>query len=118
MNWTLIKEEGPRFENLVACHLLKWVHFQEDCFGRELELRYFRDVDLREVDFVITENGLPLFLIEAKTEGDSLTKGLHYLKNKFPHAKAYQVSLRGTKDYMSGEGIRVCPAIEFLKTLV
>ncbi|MGA1838999.1 MAG: hypothetical protein ACMUIU_00085 [bacterium] len=37
-------------------HLLKWVHYEQDTKGRDLELRYFRDIDGREVDFVITEN--------------------------------------------------------------
>jgi hypothetical protein len=54
-DWTLVKEPGPRFENMVALHLLKWVAFQEDTLGLEFELRYFRDIDGREVDFVILE---------------------------------------------------------------
>lgn len=41
-------EQLLRFENLVASHLLKWVHHQQDTAGRDLELRYFRDVDRRD----------------------------------------------------------------------
>lgn len=37
-------DPGPRFENLVASHLLKLVHYQVDVEGRDLELRYFRDI--------------------------------------------------------------------------
>ncbi|MEQ1691887.1 MAG: AAA family ATPase, partial [Gemmatimonas sp.] len=44
IDWSIVPDEGARFENLVASHLLKWVHFQQDTLGRELELRYFRDV--------------------------------------------------------------------------
>lgn len=55
LDWSLVPGEAARFENLVACHLLKWVHFEQDTAGRELDLRYFRDVDRREVDFVVTE---------------------------------------------------------------
>jgi predicted AAA+ superfamily ATPase len=55
-DWTLISNEALRFENLVACALLKWVNFQEDTQGEEIELRYFRDVDGREVDFVVTKD--------------------------------------------------------------
>jgi hypothetical protein len=54
-----VPDPGARFENLVASHLLKWVHFQIDTRGRELELRYFRDIDGREVDFVVTETCHP-----------------------------------------------------------
>ena len=55
-----MKEPGPRFENLVGSHLLKWVELEQDTRGRELELRYFRDVDRREVDFLVTEERKPL----------------------------------------------------------
>lgn len=54
-DWSIVPDDGPRFENLVASHLLKWVHFQFDTAGRELDLRYFRDVDGREVDCVVVE---------------------------------------------------------------
>ena len=39
-----------RFENLVAGHLLKWTHHEQDVKGRDVELRYFRDTD-RKVRF-------------------------------------------------------------------
>ena len=32
-DWTVIEEDGIRFENLIASHLLKWVHFQQDMKG-------------------------------------------------------------------------------------
>jgi hypothetical protein len=66
LDWTLVPRDGPRFENLVAAHLLKWVHHQQDTGGRDVELRYFRDVDGREVDFVLVERGRPLRLVECK----------------------------------------------------
>ena len=46
-DWMLIEDEAARFENLVACHLLKWIHFQQDYNGLNMELRYFRDIDRR-----------------------------------------------------------------------
>ena len=42
------------------------VHFQQDSAGRDLDLRYFRDTDGREVDFVVTERGQPRWLVECK----------------------------------------------------
>ena len=32
-DWTLVENESFRFENLVACHLLKWCHYQVDALG-------------------------------------------------------------------------------------
>jgi uncharacterized protein len=96
----------------------QWVHFQQDSQGRDIELRYFRDVDRREVDFVLVEGKAPLALVECKwTEGE-VDRGLRYLKARFPGAEAWQIAATGRKDYLTPEGIRVCPALVFLKTLV
>ncbi len=117
-DWSLVPDLALRFENMVALHLLKWVHFQEDTKGRDIELRYFRDVDGREVDFVITENFTPIYLIEVKWKDAEVTRGLKYLKERFPNAEAYQVSAYGEKDYLASPGIRVMPAIPFLSRFV
>ncbi len=116
-DWSLVPEPALRFENLVASHLLKWVHFEQDTAGRELELRYFRDVDLREVDFVVTEARRPIMLIECKWNDNDLARGLAYLKQRFPKAEAWQVSAVGKRDYVK-DGIRVANAMALLKRLV
>ncbi len=118
LDWSLVESDAARFENLVACHLLKWVHFLQDSSGRDMELRYFRDVDGREVDFVVTEAGLPLHLIECKWSDADADRGLRYLHERFPQATAWQISATGSKDYQRPDGIRVAPALELLKTLV
>ncbi|HEU0005547.1 MAG TPA: ATP-binding protein [Terriglobia bacterium] len=117
-DWSLIQEPSMRFENFVACHLLKWIHLKEDAEGRGLELRYFRDVDKREVDFVVLEDRKPLQLVECKWDDAAISPGLRYLKARFKNSEAYQISARGAKDFQSQEGIRVCNALHFLKTLV
>ena len=43
------------------------------------ESDYFRDIDKREVDFVILENGNSHYFIECKSSGKSLSPSLHYL---------------------------------------
>ena len=110
-------DDAARFENLVACHLLKWVHFQQDAHGRDVELRYFRDTDGREVDFVVVERRAPILLVECKWGDAEIDRGLRYLKAQFPKAEAWQISATGTKDYVSPEGIRVAPALALLDTL-
>ncbi len=40
------------------------MHYQQDVEGLDMELRYFRDVDGREVDFVLTLNRQPMTLNE------------------------------------------------------
>jgi len=118
LDWSLVGEEAPRFENLVAAHLLKWVHYRQDAEGREMELRYFRDVDGREVDFVLLEDGRPRSFIECKVGDAPASRGLRYLLERFPGTEAWQISLKGEKDFETPEGIRVCPALDYLRRLV
>ncbi len=118
MDWSLIPSDALRFENLVACHLLKWVHFEQDVSGRDLELRYFRDIDRREVDFVITERGKPVRFVECKWSDSDVDGGLRYLHAKYPSVEAWQISAVGRKNYQTPDGIRIAPAIELLKELI
>jgi predicted AAA+ superfamily ATPase len=117
-DWSLVPEMPKRFENMVASHLLKWVHFEQDTKGRDVELSYFRDIDGREVDFVVTEDRRPVRLVECKWGDDEVGRPLRYLKKKFPRAEAWQIHAAGKKDYETEEGIRVAPALTLLKGLV
>jgi predicted AAA+ superfamily ATPase len=118
LDWTLVADSGVRFENLVAFHLLKWVFFLQDTEGRDLELRYFRDVDKREVDFVILEDNNPVHFIEARSSGRAQSTSLRYLKRKFPSVTATQVTLDKEVDLVAKDGIRICSAHLFLGDLI
>ena len=118
LDWTVVPGEAARFENLVACHLLKWVHFEQDTQGRDLELRYFRDVAGREVDFVVVEGREPRLLVECKWGDGAVDRSLHYLKARFPGAQAWQISAAGAQDYQTPDGVRVAPAVRLLAGLV
>lgn len=117
-DWSIVPDEGARFENLIASHLLKWVHFQLDSEGRDLELRYFRDVDRREVDFVVTERRQPILMVEAKLTAGAVSPSLRYLKQRFPKCAAYQVHLWGERESVSRDEIHQWTAARFLPTLV
>ncbi len=118
LDWTLVPGDAPRFENLVAAHLLKWAHWEQDVHGRDVELRYFRDTDGREVDFVVVEGTKPILMVECKWGDQEIDKGLRYMKARFPACEAWQVTAAGSKDYQSPEGIRVAQALTLLKGLV
>jgi hypothetical protein len=118
LDWTLPSLPGASFENLVAIHLLKWVHYRQDVEGLDLELRYFRDVDGREVDFVVTDRRKPVLIVEAKLDDVAVDPALRYLNAKFPECPAWQIHAQGTKDYQTPQGIRVAPAPLLLGTLV
>jgi hypothetical protein len=117
-DWSVVPSDPARFENVIASHLLKWVHFEQDARGRDLELRYFRDTDGRETDFIVVEGRRPQLLVECKWGDAEVDRGLRYLKARFPDAEAWQVSATGTKDYVTAEGIRVSPALVLLTRLI
>jgi len=117
-DWSLPPEPGPRLENLVASHLLKWCHFERDTRGRDLELRYFRDIDGREVDFVVLEDRKPIQFVECKSAGRGVPKGLRYLKQRFPAVEAWQLSLQPGVDRVSDDDIRTTSIAKFLGELV
>lgn len=66
-DWRGVDEIGFRFENMVASHLLKYCHFLEDTEGFKMELRFLRDTDGREIDFVVLKDKKPIFAVESKT---------------------------------------------------
>ena len=113
-DWTLVKDPGFRFENMIGNHLLKQVHFLEDTQGREIELRYFKDNEQREVDFVVIEDKKPILFIECKLSDTSVSPHLKFLKKKFPDVKSYQLTYHSKKDFLSQDGIRVCDAYKAL----
>jgi hypothetical protein len=117
-DWSLVPSEPARFENLIASHLLKWVHFEQDSQGRDLELRYFRDTDGREVDFVVIDGKRPQLLVECKWADAEVDRSLRYLKARFPEAEAWQVSATGKKDYVTPDRIRVSSALALLDRLI
>lgn len=90
-DWSEIVDPGARFENLVACHLLKYVHWMQDVEGRRIELRYVRDREKREVDFLLLRDAKPWVLIEAKLGDLTPVASLSYFRERLSTAAAFQV---------------------------
>jgi predicted AAA+ superfamily ATPase len=117
-DWSVVRDEGARFENLLAVHLLKYTHFLQESEGLDVELHYYRDTTPREVDFVITRNGAPWKVIECRISQGHLSPHLRYFKTKFKDCSCEQISLRGDRSYISPEGIVVRDALSLLRELV
>ena len=94
-DWSEVEEEDFRFENFVACQLLKYCHFHEDVHGEKMELRYIRDTDKREIDFVVLKKKKPLFAVECKLKQTSASPHLFYFEKRTSCKTFYQVSLEG-----------------------
>jgi hypothetical protein len=117
-DWTTVIDEGARFENLVAFHLLKESHYLEDVEGRDAELRFFRDIEGREVDFVQLLDGRPTRFVEAKLSETKISPALLYLRRKFPDVEAVQVLRAAGVDRVGELGVRLVSAERFLGTLL
>ncbi|MCC6161858.1 MAG: ATP-binding protein [Acidobacteria bacterium] len=100
-DWSVVPDEGARFENLVAAQLLKYCHWQEDVEGHRMELRFLRDVDGREVDFVVIQDKRPIFAVECKTGERAASPAIRYFAERTSIPVFYQVH-RGTRHFQQG----------------
>jgi len=114
---SLVPEIGPRFENLLALHLLKLCHFLEDRDGYKAELCYLRDRAGREVDFLVLLDQKAWFCVEAKVSETSIDPALLYFRDRLRIPWCYQVVLEGKRDFVD-RGVRCVPARQFLASLV
>ena len=117
-NWTFVENQGARWENLVAGHLMKYCDFMKDVHGERMELRYLRDIDGREIDFVILKNNKPIMAVECKTGEKSASKWASYFRERTSIPTFYQVH-QGTKDFGSAtKDIRVLPLTVFCEEVL
>jgi hypothetical protein len=114
-DWSMVTEPGPRFENMVGSQLLKYCHMQEDVEGHRMELRYIRDTDRREVDFVVIQNKRPLFAVECKTGDKNASTAARYFGERTSIPIFYQVHL-GDRYFQSGKTV-VLPYARFCREL-
>lgn len=116
-DWSRVADPGPRFENMVAGQLLKYCHWIEDTQGHAMELRFIRDTDQREVDFVVLRDGHPEFAVECKSGERSASPTCRYFRDRTDIPKFYQVHL-GTGDFGNAEtDTRVLPFTTFCREL-
>ncbi len=116
-DWSEVEDEAARFENLIASHLLKFVHFITDYEGYKAELYFLRDVDKREVDFLVTIAGKPWFAVEAKLNDTNLSPSLVYFRDKLSIPYVYQVLKKDKTDRLE-KGARIISAGKFLSGLI
>lgn len=105
---------------MIAGHLLKFCYFYEDAHGIKVKLWYLRDREKREVDFLVTWEGKPWFLVEAKLKAqESDAKHLRYFANQIHAPEAYLVTAEEGLDYMEKDtSIRMISASKFLTGLI
>ncbi len=61
-----VQDESARFENMVACHLLKCCHLWTDTGEGDFELYFVRSKEKHEIDFLIVRDRVPWLPVEVK----------------------------------------------------
>lgn len=108
--------EGARFENACAAMLIKHAHYLQDVEGRNLSLRYVRDKEGREVDFVLCEADRPIGFAECKLADASVSPYLAALAERFPGAGAVQL-VRDLRQPEQRGRVAIEPAARWLAEL-
>jgi hypothetical protein len=91
-NWADNEKIGARHENMIASHLLKAIHLWEDRGLGEYGLYFLRDKEKREVDFLVTKDNQPWFLVEVKSQNNqSINENLYYFQQQTKAPHAFQV---------------------------
>jgi hypothetical protein len=86
--------ESARLENLTALHLLKACHFWTDAAQGEFELRFVRDKEQREVDFLVVRDGRPWLLVECKSNDVDPSPALGHFGRQLGTSRAFQLVTR------------------------
>lgn len=111
-DWSEHSNKGKLWENFVASHLLKFCHFKEDTEGYKMELRFLRDTDGREVDFVVLQDKKPLFAVECKSGEGAISRHIPYFCDRTSIPKFYQVHT-GSKHIHANAKIELLPFKKF-----
>lgn len=76
-----VHDEALRFENMVAIELSRAVTLWSDFGLGEYELWYLRNKQKEEVDFLVTKNANPFFMVEAKLSETAISPHLVKFQN-------------------------------------
>jgi len=114
-DWSSVPDPAARFENMIAGHLLKFCHALEDVDGWNAQLWYIRDIDKREVDFLVTIDGSPWFCVEVKSS-ETDKNHVRYFMERLNIPYGYVVTLSGERSWRQNTVVHV-PAVQFLLSL-
>jgi len=122
-NGQVVGDEGAKFENLVACALLKELHSLEDLKGKNTALHYLKTKEGKEVDFLVTIERKPNLMIEVKWSDGKISPNLIYFKDYFrekkinPNIRAIQLVAQSVEERSNSKGIEIRNAIHWLKEM-
>ena len=91
-DWSLVDDIGARNENFIACQLSKAIAWWQGLGYGEYGLYFLRTKDKREIDFLVTKDRQPWFMIEVKSsDSRPLNKNLAYFQDRIGAKHAFQL---------------------------
>lgn len=120
-DWSEVEDEGARFENMMASHLLKYCDYLTDTSIGKFELKFLKSKDQQEIDFLLLKNNKPWLPIEAKLNNDALSANWKFFLNLLPCKQGIQVVKKsGVHKHITTEQgeVLIISADQFLNHLV
>lgn len=89
-DWASVADPGASAETFVAGHVKRAVESWTDRGLGQFDVHYLRDKEQREVDFLVTRDKKPWFLVEAKLSDAALSPSLAYFQTATGAKHAFQ----------------------------
>ncbi|MBE7411896.1 MAG: ATP-binding protein [Leptospiraceae bacterium] len=110
-------DEGVKLENVVACAILKELHYMEDVKGTSTNLYYLRSKEKKEIDFLIEIDKKITTLIEVKLSETNLSPNFRAFSRYFPQAKKIQLVKNLDREKTFPDGCEIRYVAKWLKTM-
>jgi predicted AAA+ superfamily ATPase len=112
-----VRNEAARLENLVACALIKQIHYLEDTEGVKGSLHYLRTKDGKELDFLVVIDEKPILAIEIKTSDAEPSRNFEFFRQYLNIPHCYQLVLNLKREFDTPTSIKIRSLVKFLAEL-
>lgn len=112
-----VENESARLENLVALSLLKEIQNRMDIKGEKFELRFLKNKQNREIDFLITKNNQPFAMIEVKQSEAEPNENFYLFDKYLPGLKKIQLVKNLKEERLTRKNILITPMSQWLSKM-
>jgi len=105
-----IPDRAAKFENLIACHLLKTCHYWSETGQGEFQLFFLRNKEKQEIDFLVVRDGEPWLPVEVKLSETTPSKSWKKFLSILPCKRGLQIVYKPTWTLHDLEGSQILVA--------
>lgn len=95
VDWYYASEDSARLENMVASNLYRTCLALSDTGYGDFRLYFVRTLDKKEIDFLVTRDGVPILAVEVKSSGTDVSRSLRDRSRWFPKPATLGVQVTG-----------------------